>query len=752
MATETDELEEQRERFELCVDAESDNRAEALDDLRFARLSQQWPANIEKQRRAEGRPVLTINRMPSFIRQVVNDSRQNKPQIKVKPVDDSADKKTAIVYEGLIRNIEYQSKADIVYDTAVDFAASCGFGYIRVAIDYEYDDSFDKGLRIQRVANPFSVYGDPFSTQADSSDWNMAFVTEYMTDQEFKAKYKGAEKTSWEDIYSDQKAPWRQDNEILTCEAWSREKTKRKILLLSNKQIVGAKEYETNRMAFDAQGITVDNERDSLAYKITQRIMTGAEILETNEWAGQYIPIIPVYGEELNIEGKRYFRSLIRDAKDAQRMFNFWRTNSTELVALAPRVPFIGHESAFAADPNWATANTASHPYLMVKDGKEIPQRQPMDNGKAVGSMSEALMASDDMKSIIGMYDASLGQKSNETSGVAINARKNEGDVSTFHFIDNLARGIRHTACVLIDLIPKVYTGERIIRVLGDDGKEAIKKIGQQPPGQTPPQQAPQAPVMPGQPQPDDTDHVYDLAVGKYDVAVDTGLGYTTQRAETVAQMGEFLRAFPQAAPFIGDLMVKNTDWKNADEIADRLKAMIPSQATGGPPPEIQKMIQEGQKHIQDLEQQVQQLTSENLQIKGKVANDGAKAATDQKKTNIEGYKAETDRLTALLPFMTPQALNALGLQNAQDALNTPDPVQEHPEKHAPVSINIPDNIGSAIADTLGPALHAAVSGGMSQALAAHKPPPPPSMKRTPVRDKSGMILHTIDAPIQTPA
>lgn len=624
-----DILAEEKEAFEDAQDAESDNRNLFVDDIRFGRLGEQWPEKIRKDRETEFRPCLTNNVMPTFIRQVVNDSRQNRPQIKVKPVDSNSDPATARAIGGIIRNIENQSNAAVAYDTGIDNAASGGFGYWRIAVEYDYDDSFNKCLRIKAVPNPLSVYGDPNSTCADSSDWNRAFVTDLMAKDAFAAQYKGADPIDWEGSgYDGLNAPWREDEQVLVCESWLREKMDRKILMLSSGDIVGAKEYETGRDYFDSIGVTPTQERVSKSFKVTQKIMTGAEILKTTEWAGMYIPIIPIYGEEVNLEGKRYFRSLIRDAKDAQRMANYWDTNATELVALAPRVPYIGEQGAFDADLNWKTANSKSHPYLQYKKGMQLPQRQPIDSGPAAGSITESMRATDKIKGIIGLYDASLGKKSNETSGIAINARKAEGDNSTFHFHDNQTRSIRHTGCILVDLIPKVYTGEQMMRILGEDNKETSIKIGQRPEGQpaTPPEPTPEQ-IMQGE-NPnvhpngygDQTgqpiEHVFDLSIGKYDVVVDTGPSVTTQREQTAGEMMDLLKAFPQAAPFIGDLLVDNLDWKHKDEIAKRLKAMMPQQANGGMPPELQQMIQQGQQTIQEQGQQVQQLTQENSVLK----------------------------------------------------------------------------------------------------------------------------------------
>lgn len=629
-----DLLADAQEQFKLCEEAEAHNREPFLDDIKFAKLGEQWPDKVRKERERRGDPCLTINRQPAFIRQVVNDARQNKPSIKVHPADSNADPATAEIYNGLIRNIEVTSSADVAYDTGFDFAVSGGFGYWRVNTDYACDDSFDLDLVIERITNPLSVYGDYHSTAADSSDWNQCFVTEILSKSAFQRKYKGAEKVDWETTgYDKLKSPWMSEEGVQVAEWWTREKVKRPILALSDGTVVAAKTYEANKELFDAKGVTVLGSREASAHKVTQKVLTGAEVLETNEWAGKYIPIVPVYGDEVNIEGKRYFRSLIRDAKDAQRMFNYWRTASTHLVALAPRVPFIGKKGQFKSDAKkWATVNTANHPYIEY-DGDNPPQRQPLDSGRPAGALQEALNASDDMKSIIGIYDASLGAKSNETSGRAILARQREGDVSTFHFIDNLSRAIEHTGRILIDLIPTVYSGQRIIRTLGQDGTPSAVQLGK-PDGVDP---------LPA--------GIYDLSRGKYDLTVETGPGYTTKREESAAQMMELIQAVPQAAPIIGDLLVKNLDWPGADEIADRLKTLLPAalQGDGGQANQMADQAAQLQQQNQDLQLQL--------------------TAAKQDQTNkseelrVKAYQAETDRMKVVHEITKPPEVKATPVQ-----------------------------------------------------------------------------------------
>lgn len=622
-------LEEAKEAFELAVEHEHDNRAEAIDDLRFARLAEQWPDNVRRNREKDGRPCLTINRLPTFIRQVVNDARLNKPAIKVHPADSQADPATAQIYNGLIRNIEITSKADVAYDTALEHAASCGFGYFRVGTRYACDDTFELDLAIDRIANPFSVYGDPYSTAADSADWSSAFVVDRLPKEEFAARYKGAKAADWAEAgYEGLNAPWREDDAILIAEWWRREKVKKTILLLSDQQVMAEDVYAQHKKMLDAIGVSVIGNREVMSHKVTQRLLTGAEVLETNDWAGLYIPLVPVYGEEVNVEGKRYLRSLIRDAKDPQRMFNYWRTTTTELVALAPKAPFIGPKGAFQTDQaKWETANTDTHAYIEY-DGNVPPQRQAFA-GVPAGALQEALNASDDMKAIIGMYDASLGARSNETSGRAIIARQREGDVSTFHFIDNLSRAIEHAGRILIDLIPKVYTGERIVRVLGQDGAAASVQLGK-PVMQVGPNGQPAINPATGQP----LSRIYDLSVGKYDLTVSSGPSFTTRREEAATQMMELLRAFPSAAPMIADLVAKNLDWPGADEIAARFQALQQA-AQGGNPSSAQGAA----RAPNPADFAKAQVEAQKVQ---------STALIEAQKLKLDAYKAETERMKVM--------------------------------------------------------------------------------------------------------
>ncbi len=621
-----DKLKDIREAFKVCEESEAENRHQAMDDLEFGRQGIQWPEEVKRQRENDRRPCLTVNRMPTFIRQIVNDARMNKPAIKVHPVDSNADVETAKVLNGLIKQIEVSSSADAAYATAIDDAVSMGFGYFRVDIDFARDDTFERDIKIDRIMNPFSVYRDPRSTAVDSSDWNMCFVTELLTHDEFEASYPDAEKTDFESQSFEQRDNlWYTSDTVRVAEYWSREEVDREIILMTDGQILDADVFETQRDIMEMSGIMPVQSRMTKTMKVKQCVVTGSEILSEIEWAGRYIPIVPVYGEEVVVGENRNFHSLIHFAKDSQQMYNFWRTAAAELVALAPKAPWIGPVGAFNTDQaKWATANSTNHAFLEY-DGGQAPIRQPFA-GVPAGAIQEALNSSDDMKSVIGMFDASLGNMGKEVSGKAIAARQKEGDVGTYHFIDNLSRAIRHAGRIIVDLIPSVYTEARVLRVLGEDNEASSVPVNQPIQGE-------------GEAEP----RIYDLTTGKYDVVVKLGPSFTTQRAEAAEQMMLLVQQFPQAAPIIGDLIAKNLDWPGAEEMAERLQKLLPSALQGADPEKEQMKAQ-----LAEAAAIIQQLQADRSVLEQKNQIDANKVALDAQKVVVDKYRAETDRMEGL--------------------------------------------------------------------------------------------------------
>jgi hypothetical protein len=648
-----DILDQAKDDFKRCHDAESSQRKMSEECLKFGILGEQWPETVKAEREREGRPCLTINRLPIFQKQVTNDARMNRAAIHVKPVGDGANQATARIQTDLIRNIWTQSKAEVAEDTALDFASAMGFGYMRVAVDYTCNDSFDQDILIERVANPFSIYGDPDSTSATSEDWNIAFETDWYSKSRFEAKgwkWSDLDLSSFESDGTDE-PKWKDGKRVRVAARWTRNEVPTELVRVAmvdaqgqpirqSEKIMQADEMEKIQDLLSAQGYQVVGTRPTKTYKVKQHIVTGKSVLETNDWQGKYIPIVPMYGEEWNIAGRRYFFGLFNRSMDPQRMFNYWRTASTELVALAPKAPYVGAVGAFSTDAaKWATANVKSHAYVEYDPvpGEPPPQRQAFA-GVPAGALQEAMNASDDIKSTMGLFDASIGARSNETSGRAINARKIEGEVATFNFTDNRNRCVEHVGRVVVDLIPQVYNVARILRGIKEDGSTYDVPVNQPVTVQQAPDMGGQEQYQPAEETIEGITQLFDLTVGKYDVVVSAGPSFTTRREETSEQMMEFIRVFPQAAPLIGDLLAKNLDWPGAEQVAERLKAMLPPQAAGQVPPIVQQLQQMLQQQDAQAKEAIGQLQQQIAELQ--------KQVEDKRIENkLKEFDAETKRI-----------------------------------------------------------------------------------------------------------
>lgn len=670
MADDAEKIDEAREEFLELKDRLQKNRARYVDDIRFARLNEQWPPEWKSIRETDNRPCLTINRLPAFIFQVTNDARLNKPAINCHPVDDKADPDTAEILDGIIRNIEQTSRADQAYDHALDCAASGGFGFFRLGLEYASDDSWEKDLVIQRVMNPLSVFWDPDSDQPDSSDWNVAYVTDLVPKRTFQRRYKGAATEGWSiDEYPPE---WREGDQVMVAERWTREQVKRRIVglqppidgeaslppgLLPDDMVMGVDDYMRNKALFDALGVQVIGEREVLSHQVRQQLLTGKEVLDEVEWPGRYIPIVPVWGEEVVDEhGQRQFYSLIHRAKEEQQRHNLHSSTVSELIGLQPKAPYIGPKGAFESDrEKWETANSKAHAFIEfdVRDDMDqalpaAPQRQPFA-GVPVGDLQAAISASDNIKAILGIYDSALGAPSNEKSGRAILARQREAEVGSFHFTDNLARAISHAGRVLVDVIPKTYPTARMLRIIGRDEK----------PRQVPVNQPFDEEVEAPDGQLQKVQRVYDLTTGKYDVTVKAGPSFTTRREEAQAQMVEYMQAVPSAAPVLGPELMRQWDLPNSEELAEKLEQLV----GGGP------AMAQAQQAIQQLQGALQAAQAENTTLK-------QDRMLEILKLKIDSSNAETNRLKAVTAKdfpLGPDAVNQLMPVVAQAVLQIMD-------------------------------------------------------------------------------
>jgi hypothetical protein len=582
-----------RRRFDLCVVAEREIREEGLDDLLF-RAGEQWPADIKASRDLDNRPCLTINRLPQFVRQVTNDQRQNRPSIKVSPVDDKADPDTAKVFQGLIRNIERNSNADVAYDTGFEGGVTKGFGYWRVLTAFSDPFSFKQEIKIKRIRNSFTVYLDPHYQEPDASDANYGFVFEDMSHDDYKAKYPNsqlASMTDWKSI-GDNMPGWSDSSTYRVAEYFYKTFKEVDICLLSDGSVV----EKSKLPKVMPEGLTVVKERKTTLPAIKWCKLNAVEVLEETDWPGQWIPIVPVLGDELDIDGRKVLEGVIRHAKDPQRMYNYWASSETETIALAPRAPFIGAEGQFEGHmAAWKTANTKNHAFLQYKPktfgGQLAPPPQRQTYEPAVQAITQARMQSaDDLKATTGIYDAALGNRSNEISGRAIEGRRRQAEVSNFHLIDNLSRAIRHTGRILVDLIPYIYDVPDVIRILGEDGEPEMVQINQ---------------IFTK----DGKQIAHNFGIGKYDVNVSVGPSYASKRQEAAESMMDFTKALPQQASLVLDLIAKNLDWPGADLFAERFKKSLPPGIAEEKDGEKQPLPPEAQQQMQKMSQMIEQLT-----------------------------------------------------------------------------------------------------------------------------------------------
>jgi hypothetical protein len=594
-------LKEAHARFKISEEAESETRKDALADIEFA-AGKQWDSQIEAQRQADRRPCLVINRLPQFIRQVTNDQRQNRPCIKAHPVDDQADIETAKIYSGLIRHIEYNSNADAAYDTAFESAVRGGFGYWRVITDYTNPTSFDQEILIKRIRNPFSVYFDPFSKEPDGSDASFAFIVEDLSKDEYERAYPKsqlAQTGEWESQGNPMQG-WLTKESARIAEYFYKEYRDTVLVQLKDGTTLEKSKLEEHMAEFAAQNpgqpvaAEIVQERVAKVPYICWCKITAVEMLEKTEWPGSYIPVVPIYGEELDINGKRVLRGIVRDAKDPQRMLNYWKSAETEAIALAPKAPWVVEEGQIEGyEADWETANARNHAFLKYKatsiNGAPVPPPQRQSFEPAVQAITQAAMfAADDLKATTGIYDASLGNKSNESSGIAIQRRNTQAQTSNFHFVDNLTRSLKHTGRILLDLIPSIYDTARIARIIGEDGTQEVVQLNA-------PFEKDGKPVF------------YDMSVGQYDITVDVGPSYASKRQEAAASMLDLSRSYPQILQIAGDLFIKNMDWPGAQEIAERVKKTIPQNLIGDKkgqpqlPPQVTQQMQQMSGMIQQL-------------------------------------------------------------------------------------------------------------------------------------------------------
>lgn len=588
--------------LQLCIDADSNNRSNGIADLRFSKAGEQWPVETQDSRQLEQRPWLTINKVETFCQQVVNQQRQQRPRIKVHAVDDIADVKIADIISGLCRHIEVNSNADTAYDTAFDSAIHIGWGYWRIIHDYTRPDSFDQDIYIKQIENAFTVYFDPTSSEPDGSDQSKCLISEMIRREDFAVQYPGVEIASFDQYGAGDNSmvDWITQDEVRVAEFYYIENTLRTLCLMSDRRTIWKDELPSPDILSGAN-LSVVGERESMSPKVRWCKLTATKVIEEQEWAGRWIPVIPVFGNSYILDGKRTRYGLVKHAKDPQVLYNYQRTAEIESIGMAPKAKWLmeaGQDEGF--ENEWQQANTSARAVLHHNkrnvDGEEAPPPQRLQpEPPPLGIIESAQAANQDLTSVLGIIDPAQRIGGN-LSGKALRGEQMQSDSGTFHYYDNLTRSIQHTGRIIVDLIPKIYDQQRIARIIGEDGKPKQVTLNEQ---VQPTNEDPIGKIL------------NDVTVGQYDVVMDTGPGYNSKMLESQDAFGNLLKSplGEKIAEVGADLAVRTIDAPGMDVLADRLAAANPlsqiDEDSDIPPP-VQLKLKQQEATIQQLGEALQ--------------------------------------------------------------------------------------------------------------------------------------------------
>src|SRR5258708_15014787 len=654
------------------LDAESENRTLAQVALKF-RYGDQWPQYAINSRGLD-RPQLTINETNTYIKKVTNAQRQQRPRGKASPVDGFADKKIAKIITGIGRHVEVNSDADNAYDTAFDFVAGIGWGYWRLRTDYIAEDSFDQDVYIDVIDNPFTVNFDPNSKLPDGSDAEKALVTDLMRKDVFRKTHPGAQESGFTDG-GNSDPDWITEQDIRLAEYFFVERTKAKLVMLSDGTPVWADELSRIKQLLAAAGIGIVGERDSFKRIVKWRKQTGFEVLEEKTLPGRWIPIVPVYWTNVIIDGKRMRCGLVKDAMDPARMNNFWKTAITESLALAPKAKWLGAEGFDEGhEIEFKNANLSPNPVLRYKttgvDGREIPppaRLQP--EPPPPGLIEAAFMATQDLSRVMGVFDPAVRGGAQHKSDKTLNAERGQSENTNYDGYDNLTRSIKHSWRIMLSYFPAILDVKSVRRIIGEDGREEMVTLNEQ---------APDVDPQTGQPKVDEQGQTImkvlnDVRVGTYDVIMQTGPSYDTRRQEGTEAVMELMNTpiGEKVAATADDLIVRNMDFNGADQIADRLAAANPlSQIDekSDVPPALPMRIKGMQDIIGKLQRALQQAQLEiktrsgvaEIKEHGAILREHIKQAGEQEEREVTRAQKQHDTETFAVTAQNVAEINGL--------------------------------------------------------------------------------------------
>lgn len=588
-------LERAINRFKTSEDANSHNIASSMEDQHFLYVSS-WDTKVKEFRESEevNKPCLELPIILKYVKRLTNEVRLNSPGLSAHPIDDKADIKTAQKISGLLTKFLDNEDANIKLASAFENMVESGFGYCRVRSDYIADDSRHQDPVLDYIPNPHSVVCDVESEILSGLDSKYWFITTDMLRSEFESEYPEATITNFNSSsLGNAQQSWIGEETVRVAEYY--ELNKKKDTLIEGIGEDG-EEIKGFKSDLDMSNIIVSYSRPTFKRFWTWYKITGTDILESEELKIEVSPVIRFVGRAKNINNKTHFYSLIRNSKDAQRMYQFWRSSEAEVLNQTIKTPFIGAVGQFKSDPRWKMANIQGANYLeydaMSIDGTPVPPpiKTPAPE-PPVGYITAAQASKEDVRETMGLSDDQVGNQGNEISGVAINARVQQGEITTYDFIDNFNKSVEHVYKAFFDITRYVVDVERAERILGEDDLEELVVFNAE----------------------NEDGELYDLTVGKYDIKLNLNADYATKRKETADSMMQFLNAVPEAGQITGDLVADAQDWKDKDKFKERLRNWIEKTNPGVIPQEdLSKMDEDAlYSMVNQLQGQIEQVTAE---------------------------------------------------------------------------------------------------------------------------------------------
>jgi hypothetical protein len=651
-------IETSLKRFRLTAEAESDIRKQGLEDLRFSIGTGQWDEAVKANREIEGKPCLVVNRAPTFLRQYTGEERQQRPAMIVSPVGSNTDPETADIIQGCLRHFEVQSYADVVYDDSYDMMLRIGWHNWRINQEYVNERSFQQEPRLAGVENPFAVYTSPVR-KWDGTDPLWCHIVQDMSKEEYQAEFgRNPNKSAQIALPSDAgnaEPMWVVKDGARIAEYWWVELMEKELLQLDTGGTMFADEFE--KAGFD-KGLIVDR-RDSIDRKVNWIKHNATHILERQEYVGRYIPIVEVNGVRLNVNGKRYKAGIIRDYRDAQRIYDFMVTRAVEQVDMTGKDPlFVAEGSIAGHEDEYRQLNRKNMPYMYFKaydeNGHQLPPPTRANREPPIQAMQALIHQADyDMKAVIGIYGNGPGESpGGNESAFSVLTRENKTDLSTVNWSDNLNRAIRYSGKIMLDLFPKLIDQPRIQRIINPDDttKFAVLANSQGDAGQLAAAQR----LIDGKAY----KKIFDLGVGEYDVVLSAGPQFQTARKEAFRVLGALIESNPQVLfPILGDIWLSYGDFPGAHILVDRVKKMLPPQLQDQDASDPKQQVVALQGAMAQLQQVNQQLTGELGRAVDAIRT---KRLELESKERIAGWQSQAGMIEAFIKANGAGAVEAL--------------------------------------------------------------------------------------------